>query len=161
MRHDRIVDGYEEDPFNQLTARFDADGDGTGKLWIRASAGGFSGESAGWFNTRTLFDFASALAAYPLPDSDPPHIETGFGKPGELEQELLSVAVKPVGGRGQIGVQVHLRTEWWPDTRPDSIMDVRLELLTTYERMRLFSGHFVRMVQGEFASAVLGGETLM
>jgi hypothetical protein len=49
--------------------------------------------------------------------------------------------VKPVGGKGQIGVRVHLSTEMWPDTRPDSVMDVRLELLTTYERMRQFSGH--------------------
>jgi hypothetical protein len=163
LRHDQGVDTYDDDPSNQLVARFQADSDGTGKLLIRASSGGFSGESGAWFDTQHLAAFASALESYPLPEDDPPHIESGFWKRGtqELEQELLNIIVRPAGNKGQVSVRVHLATEVWPDMRPDSYSDVRLELLTTYERLRQFSGHLTRVIRGELDSATLGGEKLI
>jgi hypothetical protein len=163
MRHDRSVDSYEDDPSNQLVARFQADSDGTGKLVIRASADGFSGESGAWFDAQAVAAFASALGTYPLPEDNPPHIESGFWKRGtqELEQELVSITVRPAGIKGQISVRVHLATEVWPDMRPDSDSDVHLELLTTYERIRQFSDHLNRVVLGELDSATLGGESLI
>jgi hypothetical protein len=56
---------------------------------------------------------------------------------------------------------VHLTTPRWRDTRAESVHDVRLELLTTYERLARFSDHLQRVVRGQLEDARLGGETLI
>jgi hypothetical protein len=156
------VDEYEDDPSNQITLRFEADSDGTGKLYVRASADGFSGRSAAWFDSENLLRFTQSLEAYPLPEDSPPHVASGFGNVGErLEQEHVSLTFRPVGSRGQVGVEVHLASEVWPETRPESKREVQLELLTTYERLRLFANHLARVVAGELPEAIIGGEQLM
>ncbi|MGC5019972.1 pyridoxal-phosphate dependent enzyme [Micromonospora sp. DT47] len=51
-------------------------------------------------------------------------LASGFGNPrdpGELEQELVGLRFYRVGGRGQVGVGIHLSGECWPGTRPESV----------------------------------------
>jgi hypothetical protein len=80
---------------------------------------------------------------------------------GQLDQEHVGLSVRQVTSKGQIAVAVHLAGETWPDTRPGSVPDVRLELLGTYERLRRFGGHLAEVVEGELASAVLEEEHLV
>ena len=113
-----MADGY-------LRLRFHDDADGTGKLWARAEADGFSGEGAAYFSVEELEDFAKALAVFPMPPEDPRRsITGGFGNmenPGTVDQEHLGISVYPADvKRGYIGVQVRMATEIWPGTRPES-----------------------------------------
>jgi hypothetical protein len=157
------VHGYVEDPSNLLTARYQPDWDGTGELRIRAAANGFSGESTAWFDTLRLIEFATALDVYPLPSDSPLTIASGFLTPGtsQLEQEHVGLVVQPIGAKGQIRVRVHLSTPLWPATRSDSVNDVRLELLTTYQRLHHFSVDFAHLLRAEVDEARLGAEILI
>jgi hypothetical protein len=152
-----VMQGY-------VAARWSTDGDGTGQLHVRATAKGFSGEGAAWFGDEQVRDFAASLDRFPLPDT-PLILNGGFWArdgSGKLEQELVSLAFYPVQGRGQIGVGVHLAEEWWPHDRSDSpLCDVRLEVLTTYERLRAFSRDLAAIVSGRLAEAKLEQEYLM
>ena len=77
-----------------------------------------------------------------------------------LDQEQVRLTVKPVGGKGQVGVLVHLAAELWPDARPESVSELRLEFLTSYEQLRTFSDDLRRAVQGDLDVATLNGEVL-
>jgi len=72
----------------------------------------------------SLEDFAQKLAAFPLSLDAPIELAGRFA-----DQEQVGIRVTPVGAKGQISVAVHLATPRWPDTRPDAVHDVRLELL--------------------------------
>lgn len=54
-----------------VLVRFNDEGDGTGRLFVRASSKGFSGEGSAWFGVEDLASFAEGLCAFPL--SDQPH----------------------------------------------------------------------------------------
>ena len=146
-----------------LSAEFEAHHDGTGKLNVTASANGFSGEGGAHFAEQELIDFGESLRAYPLPEF-PLAVAGGFWKtnPGtlELEQELVRIEVYRVEGRGQVGIQVHLAGEQWSQIRPESVPEVRLELLTTYERLDRFATDFVLVVRGERDQATIEEERL-
>ncbi len=156
------MDGYDEDTSNQLTVRFRSVSETTGQLIVRVAAEGYSGQSAAWLDPRRLIKFATSLADVPVLDDASPLAVLGSFKRGtpDLEQELVSLSVRPVGLRGQIGVTVHLASEMWPETQQESLKEVRLELLTTYERLRHFGDHLIRVVNGELEQATLGGEEL-
>jgi hypothetical protein len=69
---------------NSIRIRFGDDGDGTGRLSLRAEVDGFSGESSAYFNIETLEAFAKALQEFPLPVQDERRsIVGGFGSPRE------------------------------------------------------------------------------
>ena len=156
-----MVETGDAQPSNLLSARFDATNDNYGKLWVRVHSGEFAGEAGAWFDEGRLIEFASLISSYPLPPDDPPTIASGFGKSKtDLEQEQVSLTVKPVGGKGQVGVLVHLATELWPDTRPESVSELRLEFLTSYEQLRIFSENLRRIVRGDLDVATLKGEVL-
>lgn len=162
LRHDLMMDTYDDDPTSQLRVRYAPDADGTGKLLVRAAFNGFSGEASAWFNTNSLIEFATALQAYPLPRDSPVTISGGFGsldQPG-VTQEQIGLDVRPEGIKGQVVVLVHLATHDWTKTHPESINDVHLELPTTYERLRRFSDHMTRVLRGGMEEAELGGERL-
>jgi hypothetical protein len=153
----------EDNPRELLILSYQADADGTGKLKVVVGSRGFSGESAAWFDTTNLKDFARSLSIYPLADDDHPNIHGGFGgnlRTGSSPQEHVRLEIGPVGGKGQVGIWVHLATEVWPDTRPESFYEVRLELLTTYERLRMFSIHLLRVLEGDLSEASIGSEVL-
>lgn len=149
---------------DSLRARFDDDQDGTGKLLVRVSAGGFSGEGGAYFVVGKLEDFAEALSVFPLSNERRPSIAGGFWSKelrGTLDQEHLAIQAYPVGLRGQIGVQVRMATELWGDERPESQNAVRVELLTTYERLARFARELKSLVRGTVEEAVLEGEKML
>ena len=106
-----------------------------GELLIEARANGFAGMSSAYFNDSAVLAFASRLAEYPLTEVAAPTISSGHSDSmGGRYEEHVGITVVPVGPLGQLGVRVHL-AEVWP-AQPAAQADVRLELLTTYERMR-------------------------
>lgn len=128
---------------------------------MAAWANGFAGTSAAWFDRRTIFGFAQAITAYPLPE-EPIEISGGFGaKDGAPPQEHVGVRVSRAGVRGQVGIRTHLSTEVWPNTRPESVHRVRLELMTTYERVRFLGRHLTLLVEGRLAVAEIEGDRLV
>lgn len=145
-------------PTNYLLLRFADDGDGTGKLSARAEASGFSGQSGAYFGIEKLEAFARSIAEYPLTVKC--EIRGGFGKlqSNELDQEHLGISVYPTDSRGHIGVQVRMATEVWPDTRPDSQMTAKVEIITSYEPLKRFSSDLVSLVRGTIHEAVLEGD---
>jgi hypothetical protein len=155
------VDGEEgENVPDRMAFRWGGDdGDGTGKLTVSARADGFAGVSGAWFDRETVIGFAHAIGAYPLPD-DPIEISSGFGAKDDVAQEHVGIRVGRVGPWGQVGIRVHLATEIWPDTRPESVDEVWLELLTTYERLRFLSRHLALVIEGRLEVAEIEGETL-
>ena len=83
---------------DKLLIRFLNEDDGTGKLHVRASSNGFSGDGSAWFSTDELNRFASPLAVFPIFQEEPPAIRSGFYRKdtsGELEQEHLSLRAYP------------------------------------------------------------------
>ena len=144
---------------DKLLIRFWNQDDGSGKLHVRASCNGFSGDGSAWFSTEELNDFAQALAAYPISEENSPAIRGGFyskDKTSELEQEHLSLRVYPIDRTGHLGFQIRIATEVWPpQTRPESQHFVQLEILTTYEPLRQFSSQMKSLLDGDIEEAVL------
>jgi hypothetical protein len=141
-----------------LALHFRPDTDGTGKLSATVQFRGFSGQGGAWFNVSELERFATAIEVFPIPGGQRPSIAGGFWKnvaSGELEQEHLAITVYPVGGRGQVGVQVRLSTELCEDVRQESQSAVRVELLTTYQSLGQFANALRSLVRGEVEAAVL------
>lgn len=141
---------------------FVEDGDGTGELQVYAQSGGFAGHGAAYFDAMNLAEFGGSLDGFPLPHGLV--LAGGFWSreaPHELEQELVGLRFHAVGGRGQVGIGVHLAGERSPGTRPESVHEVRLELLTTYERLRTFSRDFVAVARGQLDRAEIHEEILI
>jgi hypothetical protein len=63
-----------------LRLRFADDGDGTGKLYASAEAGGFAAKGAAWFGLPQIEEFAVAVAAFPLPADKQINLRGGFWK---------------------------------------------------------------------------------
>jgi hypothetical protein len=150
---------------NYLRLRFLNDGDGTGKLFARAEADGFSGEGGAYFNIETLEEFADALRVFPFPPEDSRRsIASGFSskeEPNKLTQEHLGISVYPADAhRGYVGIQVRMATELWPDTRAESKKQAVVEVLATYEPLSKFSKDLVAVLRGSLKEALLEGESL-
>jgi len=143
----------------KLTLYFDADDDGTGELFAEASANGFSGVGSAWFNRSEILEFANALAAYPIPKDKLPKIVGGFWRSdakGELEQEHLAISVYPIGGVGNLGIQVRLATaENSSEMRPESLHLVKLEIETNYNALAMFSKQIIALINRRVEKAVL------
>jgi hypothetical protein len=146
---------------DRLTFRWGGDdGDGVGKLTVAARANGFAGVAGAWFDRETVLIFARSIDSYPLPD-DPIEISGGFGAKGdEPAQEHVGIQVSRVGIRGQVGIRAHLSTELRPDTRRESVHQVWLELLTTYENLRFLSRHLALLIEGRLDVAEIDGDIL-
>jgi hypothetical protein len=150
-------------PSDYIELRFTADVDGTGRLFVIARARGFAGVSDAWFDVPTLTRFARLLAQYPIRDDPAPRLAGGLwhrDRPNELSEEHVALEACRVGSLGQISLRVHLAATV---PGPPSLVaknDVRLELPTTYERMRRFSEHLMEVISGERSVARLDGELL-
>ncbi|MCU1492334.1 MAG: hypothetical protein JWO62_98 [Acidimicrobiaceae bacterium] len=155
---------YDDDVREPLIVRYYPDDDGTGKLHVSAATQGFAGQSAAWFDTERLLDFARSLSTYPIPEDMTLEIASGFGAnetAGHPPQEHVAISVAPVGSRGQLKLRVHLATPVWPTEGPAvQHHDVCLEMLTTYERLRSFSSHLAMVLRRELPDATLGTEVL-
>ncbi|MEV0154036.1 hypothetical protein AB0H57_09890 [Micromonospora sp. NPDC050686] len=160
--HDRPMEARPEES-DFVSLEFVADDDGTGQLRVSARSNGYAGRGAAYFDALRLAEFAASLEAFPLPVGGLT-LAGGFVNPnnaGELEQELVGLRFYGVGGRGQVGVGVHLSGEEWPHIRPESVPAVRSELLTTYERLRMFSRDFFAVARGDDVRAFLKQEVLL
>ena len=142
----------------KLVLYFDADNDGTGELFVEASANGFSGVSSAWFNKSEILEFANALSNYPLVKDKLPKIAGGFrcsDVKGELEQEHLAILVYPIDGVGNLGIKVKLATAHHSELRPESQHSVKLEIETKYNALEKFSKQIIALINGQVEKAVL------
>jgi hypothetical protein len=142
----------------KLVLHFDDDGDGTGKLTAEASSGGFSGIGEAWFDTRQLLNFAKALETYPLPSDNVPKLVGGCERndsTGRWEEEHLAISVYPIDGVGSLGIHVRLSTQSWSGMRPEEQQFVKLEIITNYNALEVFSKQFVALIKGKIDQAVL------
>ena len=143
-----------------LRLRFADDGDGTGKLYASAEAGGFAAKGAAWFGISQIEEFAIAVAAFPLPADKQIGVAGGFWKDGQLTQEHLAIEIYQIDGRGRIGVQVRASTELQGKARKQSQLAAKLEIITSYERLRHFSEGLHNLVNGRTEEVLLEGEFL-
>jgi hypothetical protein len=148
---------------NYIRMRFADDRDGTGKLWVRAEAGGFSGESDAYFGVDQLEAFAEAVQLFPLPVEDNRRsISGGFGansETGESPQEHFGISVYLADAhRGYVGVQVRMATKAWPQTRPESKKQAVVEIITTYEPLARFGKDLIAVLRGKKSESLLQGD---
>ena len=129
--------------FVEIEFELDDGDDRTGRLHVGVVADDYSGRATAWFDLASLEDFAQKLATFPLSLDAPVELAGGFA-----DQEQVGIRVTPVGAKGQISVAIHLATPRWPDTRPEAVHDVRLELLTTYERLARFGKELAAVLRG-------------
>ena len=134
------------------------DGDGIGRLSVAAVANGFAGRAHAWFDRATIVQFGEALSLYPLDDQPPPTISGGFG--GDAPQTHVCISAYRLGSRGQVAFGVELATELWHDEPSERQHRVRLELLTTYERLRAFASELQRLPDGNGHTARIEGDRL-
>ena len=146
---------------NKLIVRFADDGDGTGHVWVGASAKGFAGTGEAWLDTAILKEFAQALTRYPLPENDPPTLSGGFLFSGraDLEQEHVFLQVYPADALGHLRVHVRLATEVWPPNHIRTQHRVQLEIHTGYQALLEFSRMLNAVIQGKADEAVLIGDS--
>jgi hypothetical protein len=153
----------ETETSDYVELRFTADSNGTGQLSAAARASGFAGRSHAWFDTTSLTTFARLLAEYPIPNDPAPRLAGGIwrrDRPNELSEEHLALEAMRIGSLGQISLRVHLAAGGPGAPSPVTKNDVRLELLTTYERMRRFSEDLLEVIRGERSVARLDGELM-
>src|SRR4051812_28675090 len=92
-RDDRGMERYEVDPANTLRVRWRPDDEeDLGQLVVSASSGGFSGQTAMWFNEARVREWAQSLTAYP-PADEPVRLSSGYGT-GDDEWEVIGLAVQ-------------------------------------------------------------------
>jgi hypothetical protein len=151
---------YSEGDSSFLAIRHRPEGSlDVGELIVTARASGFAGESSAFFNDSAILAFAARLAEYPLPVGEPPSISGGIiDVSGGTSYEIVGIAVVPANSRGQLDVRVHLAERW--SSPGTAKYEVRLQLSTTYERLRTFSGDLTRVVKGKQSEAVLRSEVL-
>lgn len=141
-----------------LVVRYADEGDGTGRLQVEVCFAGFAGVSEGWSSDLAIRDFARRLLTYPHSPSATVTLTTGYDDPPE---EHVGLAVRTVGGRGQVGVQTHLAT---PSTESSdhhwSVSEVRVEVLTTYEALKRFSSDLEHLLRGHVAEARLDSDCM-
>lgn len=134
------------------------DSDGTGQLFVEASAAGYSGRASAWFDVAQIADFARSLDAYPITPDDPPVLQGGFWAREDgnvLEQCHVSFRVVAADSRGTLAVQLHLETPFWNGDRAGSQQRVDLEILTEYASMHEFSRAVAALAAGVREEAVL------
>ncbi len=143
---------------NTLRLTFDADSDGTGKLFAQVQSADFSGASSAWFGNDELVEFAKSLAtAYPLQPNSPLKLEGGFWSKSDAVIEKLHVglAFYPIGSTGRVGCRVSLSTPLHAHERPESQAMVKVELHTTYEQLSTFARSLEMLAQGATDEAAL------
>lgn len=145
---------------DNLVIRFVDHDDGSGRLWVSASANGFAGTGETWYDTETLKEFAEALTRFPISDNDPPTLSGGFWfKDGKgLEQEHVFLQIYQADGWGHLKVHVRLATEVWPPERIETQHRVQLEIRTTYQALLEFSQMLNAVFEGKADEAILIGD---
>jgi hypothetical protein len=147
-----------------LRLKVDPDSDGTGKLTATIAAGGFAAWGEAYFDLQRVARFAQQLRAFPLSESDPPHIEGGFWSKeerGVLEQVHLSIRAYQIGSKGQVGVRVTCADPpLWPNDRKESQNSAAIELMSSYAALERFAKEVDLLLESKLEEAVLRGELL-
>jgi hypothetical protein len=144
-----------------LSLYFHADTDGTGELFAKVNAKGFSGASSAWFGIDQIVEFAQKLAgSYPLQAENPVSLEGGFwSKSGAVVEQLhLGLKFYPVGSIGLVGCRVSLTTSIHPHERLESQSLVAVELTVHYEQLRSFARSVEDLANGGVSEAFLETE---
>ena len=140
-----------------LAIRHQPDGlQDVGALSVRAEAKGFGGTSLAYFNDSDVLRFAEQLAAYPLPPDSSFAIRLWRDSTRRGVRRARSPRSVP-GRQPRTGGDRRHLAEVWPE-RVASRSEVRIELLTTYERLGQFSRDLARVVRGELQQAMIEGE---
>ena len=155
--------GLMADQDEGLTVQFHPDDDGTGELAVTVRFAGFAGSSAAWFHEHELLTFTDRLAGFPLPDDGSLRIAGGYwsqSRQGDLDEEHVSLAVRPLGRRGQLGVTAHVSTP--SDYDSLGIVHVaHVVIPTTYESLLRFASELRSMIEGKMQEARLSPEELL
>jgi len=138
-----------------LRLKFEDDGDGTGKLCATVEARGFAGRGGAWFGINQVEKFAEAIGVYPLPADKRHVLSGGYWKSHRLDQEHFAIEISQIDRRGHIGVQVRIASELTESSRPQSQSMLRVEMYTTYERLRQFSDDLRALVHDAGGKEIL------
>jgi hypothetical protein len=145
----------------ELRLSYKPDDEWNGQLVAIVKSGAFSGQGSAWFSRLQLKEvFVAALRAFPLSESDPPMIESGFWSKenrGSLDQCHLRIAVRPYNTRGTLLVQVDLASEYWKTPDDDQQQSVTARFLTAYAALERFGSRLEQVLNGEADTAVLHG----
>ena len=153
------MDWYEVDPANSLTLRWVPDDEpDVGLLVVTAAASGYAGRAETWLNGSKVRKWAESLTTYP-PRPRPQTLSAVY-RGASYAHEVVGLAVQPWGARGQVGVAVHLMSPWLDSQLIGPSFEVRLDLLTTFERLNHFSQDLLALLDGAADQAVLGSEEL-
>jgi hypothetical protein len=125
------------------------------RLLVEALADGFSGHADCWIATGRVTAFARELQAFPLPDAGALLVSGLWPADSHELREIIRIEARRVGRLGQVGLAVHLATEESPPRG-----EVRLEVLTTYERLSQFAKDLSRVGRSESGHAQIEGEVL-
>ena len=133
-----------------LRLKVDPSSDGTGKLTAEVASSGFAGRGEAYFDLQKLAHFSQELRAFPLSESNPPHIEGGFWSKeerGVLEQVHLSIRAYQIGSKGA-------------DDRSESQNIAQIELMTSYAALERFAKDLKMLLESNADEAMLRGERL-
>lgn len=145
-----------------LSIWYEPENDFLGLLTAQARSGKFAGQGSAWFNRSELMEFASRLAAYPLPWGAEVTLQGGYRGAAAndgLTQIHLRVAFKPHDRTGRIRVSMIL-SDPYEDMQADELAhSTNLYFLTTYNRVSTFRQELLALISGQGGVAQLqGGE---
>lgn len=107
--------------------------------------------------------FTDRLAGFPLPDDGSLHIAGGYwsqSRHGHLDEKRVSLAVRPLGRLGQLGVTAHVSTP--SDYNSLGIVHVaQVVVPTAYESVLRFASELRLMLEGKVDEARLSAEKLL
>jgi hypothetical protein len=147
----------------ELRITYKPDEDGTGEIIAIARSGAFSARGSAWFNPDHVKKaFLAGLLSYPFRSEDPPAIEGGFWKGGNigvLDQCHLRIMVKPYNTRGMLLLHADFASEVWKTPDADLQNSATIRFLTEYAAVDGFAVQFEKVLDGEMEEAILKGAT--
>jgi hypothetical protein len=138
-----------------------ADGDGTGELFARFEANGFSGHGSAWFDLKTLEEAARSFGAYPLRHDQPAIISGGVwsgSEPPTLREEHLHISAHATDARGGIGLRVKVVEVVLERGGREVPHSASAELRVTYEKLSTFSKSLAALARREVSKVVVEEE---
>lgn len=132
---------------------------GLGVVTCVAESGGFSGRGSAYFDREQLkIEFIAQLGAFPLSQSQPPTMASGFGSrdgTNTLGQCHVRLVIQPHDSRGRLLVRVNLASEVWQSADADGQQMVTIRFLTDYAAIARFASDLTRVLDGNLEAVVL------
>ncbi|MFT5330689.1 MAG: hypothetical protein ACI9TB_001321 [Parasphingorhabdus sp.] len=95
---------------NHLKLSFTHDGDPNdsfGRLNVEVAADGFAGLGGMWVQWQDLLELSEKLAAFPLPEQNPPTEDWGYGEVDDY-RSIVKLRFANAGKRGPVSVLVQI-----------------------------------------------------